>query len=329
MFTIGISPLNSIPVQEMVELSQLAEGLGFSHMWLPDEKWMRSPWQNASSIARSTTKITAGISCANTMYRHPAVIADEAQTLAESAQGRAAVSICLGSSHALHLIGSKWRSPLKTLEESTFIVRSLLRGDTVNFSGDLFQLNDLALGFKAPPIPVLLAGSGPRIIQLASRVADGVILDDIPLPALEQVFEWIDKGLDESGRSRKDFFVTNLMPFGMQTDDYDGLEGAKFFSVWQVGTNHSYIQNAMQQYSTDMAIVRSHIPDQIAASKAMSNTVFKAFAIAGTPEECIMGIESYKEIGVNHIGMMMPFGVSQRKTIQEVGTHIVEKKYSI
>ncbi|MHA1712759.1 MAG: hypothetical protein ACTSW4_01755, partial [Candidatus Ranarchaeia archaeon] len=126
-------------------------------------------------------------------------------------------------------------------------------------------------------------------------------------------------------RSRSEFLVTNLMSFGVKVGDYDGLAGAKFFSVWQVGTRHRYVQEAMKEYAHDMKIVRDLLPDQPAATKAMTDRVFHAFGISGTPSECIKQLKDYAKAGLDHVAMMMPYGIPQATTINVVGSNIVSR----
>jgi 5,10-methylenetetrahydromethanopterin reductase len=74
-------------------------------------------------------------------------------------------------------MGARTPSPLTTLDEAITIVRRLLDGDTVTFEGSVFTMREVAL--DAPPSdppPVLAGVRGPRSLELAGRVADGVVL---------------------------------------------------------------------------------------------------------------------------------------------------------
>jgi 5,10-methylenetetrahydromethanopterin reductase len=98
------------------------------------------------------------------------VLASLAQTVEEIAPGR--LTLVIGSGYsAVNTIGKK-AATLKQMRESVTTLKALLAGDNVRF-GDFEARLPYASGRK---IPVLLAATGPRTIELAGEVADGALL---------------------------------------------------------------------------------------------------------------------------------------------------------
>jgi 5,10-methylenetetrahydromethanopterin reductase len=104
------------------------------------------------------------------MTRHVSVLASLAQTVEDLAPGR--LTLVIGSGYsAVNTIGKK-AATLKEMRESITGLKALLAGEDVRF-GDFQARLPYASGRK---IPVLLAATGPRTIELAGEVADGALL---------------------------------------------------------------------------------------------------------------------------------------------------------
>jgi len=319
----GYAPLTVVPTQKMVEIAKIAESQNFDTIGLPYEGWNRSPFQMCSSILHETKKIHARVLCANIRLFHAVAIAIEAGTLADSSNGRSGIGVCPGSPFALSQIGQKWDEPIKEIENTVTAIKMLLMGEPVHFESETVTINGIKLGWKPPKVPVLLTGSGPKMINLAARIADGIILDAVPLKALPQVVSWVEAGLDAAGRKRRDFELVNMMGVGIRTNNYDGVAGAKHFSVWQVGTKYKYIIDALPNYKADMEKVRSILPDQPAAAKAISDRVMREFGIIGTPNECQELVLDYEAAGINSIMVMPPYGIAYDTTAKIIGKHLI------
>src|SRR5215213_9240894 len=79
-----------------------------------------------------------------------------------------------------------------TLEEFVVQLRALLGGEAIEVDGAMCQL--IASPGFAPPrpirVPLLLAVEGPKGIEAARRVADGVILFTVPSEPLPNEPRW-------------------------------------------------------------------------------------------------------------------------------------------
>ena len=55
------------------------------------------------------------------------------------------------------------------------ILRGLLDGEEVNYTGKATSLRGVKLGFKPPRVPIYVGALGPQMVKLAGELADGVI----------------------------------------------------------------------------------------------------------------------------------------------------------
>jgi len=73
--------------------------------------------------------------------------------------------------------GDKFERPLKRMKEYVEIIRLILSGKTINYSGEIFSLKNFSLLIKPPRdrIPIYLAAVNQRMVELTWKIADGVI----------------------------------------------------------------------------------------------------------------------------------------------------------
>ena len=104
------------------------------------------------------------------MTRHPAVAASAAATIEELAPGRTMIGIGTGDS-SVDNIGVR---PAKHAELAAYVktIRELLQSGESVYNGSPCKLT----WFRGR-IPIYIAASGPRTLQLAGEIADGVVIN--------------------------------------------------------------------------------------------------------------------------------------------------------
>lgn len=152
------------------------EALGYGHLWITDSSLhSRYCYVQLTAASLLTTRLTIGTAVTNPGTRHPAVTAVAAATIDELSGGRFVLGIGAGDRPLLEL--GMHPSPVSDLEAAVGAVRRLWAGEQVDVVADRFALRDARLRFPARrDIPVYVSASGPRTLELAGRIADGVIL---------------------------------------------------------------------------------------------------------------------------------------------------------
>ena len=161
----------SAPADETAEFARRAEEAGFDGIGVPDTQLiMRDVYVALALAAQRTSTLDLMTAVTNPKTRHVSVLASLAQTVEDLAPGR--LTLVIGSGYsAVNTIGKK-AATLKEMRESITGLKALLAGEDVRF-GDFQARLPYASGRK---IPVLLAATGPRTIELAGEVADGALL---------------------------------------------------------------------------------------------------------------------------------------------------------
>jgi probable F420-dependent oxidoreductase len=177
---------NAIRWQELAAMAQRAEEVGFDSFWLPDHLLFHFPnvhrqgawdaWSLLAALAATTRRMEIAPLVACSSFRNPALIAKMADTIDEISGGR----FILG-------LGAGWHKPeydafgfphdhrVSRFEEALQIIVPLLRQGHVDFEGQYYTARDCELRPRGPRPegpPLLIGGSGPRIMRLSATYAE-------------------------------------------------------------------------------------------------------------------------------------------------------------
>jgi 5,10-methylenetetrahydromethanopterin reductase len=121
--------------------------------------------------AHATSRLLLATGATNPATRHPAVVASAIATIQAESQGRAWLGIARGDS-ALAYIGRP-PMPLSAFETALGQIQAYLRADVVDQNGFPSRL-EWTRRANLEKVPMSVAATGPRVIQLAARIADGI-----------------------------------------------------------------------------------------------------------------------------------------------------------
>jgi probable F420-dependent oxidoreductase len=163
---------------ELRSQARAAEEAGFDVMHTWDhvvDGW--SPLTPLMAIADCTTNLRICPLVLNNDFHHPVHLAQELASLDHLSGGRLEVGIGAGHSFTEYqAIGQAFDPPAvrkARLAESTEILRRLLDGQSVTFSGDYYDLTEVrTLRSHQDHVPLLVGVNGKRALAHAARHAD-------------------------------------------------------------------------------------------------------------------------------------------------------------
>ena len=158
----GVALRDPIGWRRFAGLARQAESLGYEAVFLPEIAG-RDAFAALTGLAGETDSLLLGTGIVPMTSRSSSLTAMGAATVHERSGGRAILG--LGS-------GPPRKGALDELAEQVREIRALLTGDP---SGSTKQ-DGLSLA-PGSPVPVWLAALGPRSVQLAGSIADGVLLN--------------------------------------------------------------------------------------------------------------------------------------------------------
>src|SRR5215472_3971455 len=157
------------------ELQRAADD-GFASAWMSNIFGVDA--LTALAVAGSQVPgIDVGTAVVPTYPRHPAVLAQQARTVAAAVDGRLVLGI--GLSHRIvieDMFGYEFSTPILHMREYLSVLLPLLDGQPASFNGTTVRAN---IGLTTPSpgrVPVLLAALGPQMLRLAGERTDGTIL---------------------------------------------------------------------------------------------------------------------------------------------------------
>ena len=173
---IGASDGPDGTIEGLVKLAQDAEAQGFESLWMANIFGLDAI-STLAILGHMTSKIELGTAVTPTYPRHPTAIAQQALTTGAASKGR--FSLGIGLSHQVvieGMLGFSYDKPAKHMREYLSILGPLLKGETVSFAGEQFNVNGVTLDVTgAANVPVLVAALGPVMLKLAGQLADGTI----------------------------------------------------------------------------------------------------------------------------------------------------------
>ena len=165
--------LGTFPIPgQAAELARMAEGDGWDGLALTDSQNLAGDTFAALGIAAhvtSTLRLATGAT--NPATRHPAVLASAFATIQVESGGRAWLGIARGDS-AMAYIGRKPMA-LTAFEDALRQIQTYLRGESVDCDGFASRIEWLKHADVAK-VPMSVAATGPRVIEIAARVADAI-----------------------------------------------------------------------------------------------------------------------------------------------------------
>jgi len=304
-------------VQDFVTLATTIESLGFDHLWLTESSLhARDPYQLLSLAAQATTWLQLGTAVTNPVTRHPALTAVAAATFAEVAGDRAVLGIGAGD-RPLAALGLK-PARLATLETSIAAIRSLLAGDTVTVQTETFSLVNARLRFPAKAdLPIYLSASGPKTLQLAGSIADGVIL----LCGLDPVVvQWaldnIDRGAQLAGRERP--HVAVFVYGNIDEDESKAIERARPIAAWFPQTAPTYSDLVGLDPAIAAAVRESYsggeFQEASEAAALLPDEFVQKMAVAGNRDRITSQLGDLFQTGIDSISVL-PMGEDRMATI--------------
>jgi F420-dependent oxidoreductase-like protein len=169
---IGTGLINPASPAEVVAAAADATERGLDSFWTNQNPGGWDPLTLLASLGRRPAEI--GTAIVATYPRHPVTTATEALTIQAAGGG---LTLGIGPSHAWYVqdqLGLPYISPLRHTREYLTVLRPLLSGQPVRFDGEFFTI-DTRLDITAPAPSLLMSALGPRMLELAQDLADGVV----------------------------------------------------------------------------------------------------------------------------------------------------------
>jgi 5,10-methylenetetrahydromethanopterin reductase len=314
----GVALQGVDPPADFAAMVREIESLGFGHLWVTDSSLhARNCYVYLTLAAVNSSRLRLGPAVTNPVTRHPAITAAAAATLDELSAGRAILGIGAGDRPLLAL-GRKPCAPAG-LADAIEAIRALWSGDEVTLTAPGFALDHARLRFGARPgLPIFVSASGPRTLELAGGLADGVILLVGLFPdAVTWALEHIDRGARAAGRPRPH---TALFAYGAISDDRAAaLAAGRSIAAWFPETAPHLCELAGLPADIAAAVRARYAGGEFqeaeTAAGLLPDSFVRRMALAGDAREAGERIRAVTEAGVDSVHVF-PLGADRMATIR-------------
>lgn len=289
-------------IDSVAKQTERAEEMGFSRVSLGET----TGW-NAVTTLTCIGECTSNIGLSNDVFspysRSPALLGQTAAALQEVMGGR--YRLGLGpSSPALveNWHGAEFERPLRRLRETIEITRNVLSGERVTYSGEIFDLDGLALECPTPDreTPIDLAVLGPKAVELTGRFADGWVPQLFTPDGLRDRLGDLQRGADLGDRDPSAVRVSPILRCCAMDDGTEARERARESIAFLIGAYGPYYrQSIAEQGHADVArAIRAawEAGERNRMSEELPNDLLDDLVAAGTPEEVRERVERFGDL---------------------------------
>jgi probable F420-dependent oxidoreductase len=308
----GVTFKPDMPVERILALTQQAEAAGFQYGWVFDSHvlWLE-PYPLLTLMAANTRHMRLGPCVTNPAVRDLSVTSSLFATLNLISHGRMQLGIGRGDS-SRRVLGKK---PVGAgdLERAIKIFRELTAGNEIEYEGHATRL---AWARNSPPVWV--AGYGPKVLDLAGRVGDGVILQFADPDLIEWCLGFVKQGAQSAGRDWRSIEVMSAAPVWISDDLTIARQHVRWFPA--LVSNHvidlisryqpDELPSALTSYVSNRAAYdyRQHCEVESVNSKFVSDEVVDRFCLIGPAEAHRQKLRKLASVGVTQFNIYLMCG---------------------
>ncbi|MFZ0684737.1 MAG: TIGR03842 family LLM class F420-dependent oxidoreductase [Terriglobales bacterium] len=310
-FGITIKPDMTVP--RIINLVRQAEASGFEYGWIFDSHvlWIE-PYPLLTLMAANTKNMRLGTCVTNPATRDITVTSSLFATLNLISGGRMQLGIGRGDS-SRRVLGKK-PVTVAQLEQAVKAFRELTGGIETEYEGQSAQLTWATAGVP----PVWVAGYGPKVLELAGRVGDGVILQFADPDLIAWCVSFVKKGAEAAGRDPSKIEIMSAAPVWISDDLKVGRDHVRWFPA--LVSNH--VVDLVSKYKPEdlPPSLTSYIRDrgkydylhhcEVDSSNAefVSDEVTDRFCLLGPAEAHIEKLRALARAGVTQFNIYLMCG---------------------
>lgn len=307
------------PLWKLEIIGSIAEDIRVDGIWLSEHPDNRSSILTACHLLETFPRLWIGIGVLNPYMFHPLTIAQVAATLSEIAPKRIYIGIGAGDKTSLEKAGIKRVHPLRRVERCVMIVRKILREG-------FYEEEEIHLRLNFRPrsrVPIHIGAQGRRMLRLAGRIGDGVLVNHTNPDLLELAINEVKMGVEEANRKIGEVDLAAYLTISMSEDESKALKTAAPYSAYIIcGAGREFLE----RLEIDPKIVEEirrilRVGDWIRLYQVLPPDYIKATTFIGGVEELKELVAKLFKLGYTQIVFGSPFGpriLKALKMIREV-----------
>jgi 5,10-methylenetetrahydromethanopterin reductase len=297
MAEFGISMDGRAPVTDIPAQAKAAEQGGASTLWIACHLYLRDPITMAALALGATRRIKIALMAMSPYSVHPVFIAMAAATLDEMYPGRVILCLGAGAPADLKAAGLEATKPLLSIDETVKICRALLAGEMADFQGQVFRVSGRRLANGGRKVPIVLAASRARMLKLAGRESDGVLISAATSPP------FVKACLAEAASTDGDFRKVGIVYTKLGATEKEGIDPIRRPIGFVLRGAHHAENIRLSGAKLDQgALSTAYAAENWAeVDRLVSDDVVRRHAACGTPEQVRAKLDEYRAIGLDEV----------------------------
>jgi 5,10-methylenetetrahydromethanopterin reductase len=302
MAEFGISMDGRAPVTDIPTQAKAAEEGGASTLWIACHLFLRDPITMAALALGATKRIKIALMAMSPYSVHPVFIAMAAATLDEMYPGRVILCLGAGAPADLKAAGLEATKPLVSIDETVKICRALLAGEMADFQGQMFRVSGRRLANGARPnsahkVPIVLAASRSRMLKLAGRESDGVLISAATSPP------FVKACLAEAASTNPAFRKVGIVYTKLGATEKEGIDPIRRPIGFVLRGAHHAENIRLSGAELDQAALATAYAAEnwTEVDRLVSDDVVRRHAACGTPDQVRAKLDEYRAIGLDEV----------------------------
>jgi 5,10-methylenetetrahydromethanopterin reductase len=293
---IGYSLGSVLSIDQVLSCATTLSNYNPDMVWIP-ETWGMENFSMLSAVSQRLKKPKIGSSIINIYSRSPSVIAMGAATLDTITNGRFVLGLGTSSPPIVQEFhGYKFEKPLLRMNEYVEIIRRVISGKKVNYSGKIFSLKNFTLLIKPPrqSIPIYLAAVNKKMVELCWDIADGVIFYLRPLNELQEIIKKM--------QAKRKIDVSCQLITCVSNDEEKAIDRAKKNLAFYISVGQIYreflAKNGFRRETDD--IFNEYEKTGLKSNyELISDNMLEQLCVYGTPEQSLKKLKRFSDAGIN------------------------------
>ncbi|MDH3501712.1 MAG: LLM class flavin-dependent oxidoreductase [Nitrosopumilus sp.] len=285
-----------LTIEQVLECSKILSKTNTDTIWIP-ETWGMENFSIQSMVSQNAPNSKIGSSIINIYSRSPSSIAMGAVTVDILSKGRFILGLGTSSVPIIEEFhGYRFESPVLRMKEYVEIIRLVMSGNKINYSGQIFNLKNFTLLIKPhrDTIPIYLAAVNQKMVNLAWNIAEGVIFYLRPINEMKETIHKM--------QLKRKIDVTCQLITCVSEDSQTAITRAKQTLAFYVSVGKVYREFlAKNGFGSET----KNIFEEFKKSGFKSNYEFvtdnmlKSLTVCGTSTECQKQLDKFKEAGID------------------------------
>ncbi len=274
-------------------------------------------------MATERLKVCSGVFDPVTL--HPGQLAQHASALQALSGDRFVLGIGAGSDAFYRWAGIAHDKPVPRTREAIVAIRALTEGRDMSLETQAGGPWTSTARLKHPrSVPIYVGAMGPRMLQMAGRLADGVISLSLPPSYVFEVMKQVAAGAEQVGRDPGEIDVAAGIWCGVSEDPEEARGMLRRHIALMSGSLSTDALEVSGLDPAEFAHVQSLVDaDRVDDAVAAVTPGMMTLGVVGGPDDLIEQCAMLLESGVRHISFGTPLGKDKPRAIKLIGEKVI------